>query len=159
MLYDDWHVFRWNSFTHALHSAHPSPLGRTIKISAAAGGPWTALRPGSHFKRQARLARLLAGPPGNNAQGGNICTLSPGGSQSFPFRCMETEDAPIRGPPSHRCSLKGEICPFTCGEARQWLACRTPSDTIWLSDTRLIVLTCLSGFWSPASSEDNATCF
>lgn len=125
MLYDDWHVFRRLSFTHALHPAHPSPLGRTMNISAAAGGPGTAHRPGSRFKHQTRLARLLAGPPWNNAQGGNICTLSPGDSQSFPFRCTETEDAPIRGRLSHLCGLKGEIRPFPRGEARRWVARRT----------------------------------
>lgn len=60
-------------------------------------------------------AGLLAGPPGNNAQGGNICTLSPGGSGSFSFRCSETEDAPIRGRLWHLRSLNGEIRPLTCG--------------------------------------------
>lgn len=73
----------------------PSHMHSIPLIRVHLAGPSTFLQrreaqgqrtgPGSRFKRQARLARLSAGPPGNNAQGGNICTLSPGGSQSFPF--------------------------------------------------------------------------
>lgn len=161
MLCDDWRVLRRRSFTHALHSAHPSPLGRTVNISAAAGGPGTAHRPGSRFKRRARLARLLAGPPGNKALGGNICTLSPGGSQPSPaprpLRCTETEDAPIRGRLWHLCGLKGEI--------RRWVACRTGRRGGLISHHLTFRRSIdrphmsLSGFWSAGSSEDNATRF
>lgn len=117
-------MVRRRSFTHALHSAHPSPLGRTLSISAAAGGPGTAQRPGSRFKRQARLARLLEGPPGNNALGGNICTLSPGGSQPPPpphptpprFAARRQRMHQSEGGSGHLSGLKGEIRPFTRGE-------------------------------------------